>query len=109
MIEYCFMLLSNLTAHEVGQRHLLGIDKDGEGKFKYIIAESIFGMFCYFSKNTNFDFVSNVMANLACLKEGRQFMIENKYIEAIVMQMVTKYLNQHRRKFLMACLRNLLF
>jgi len=103
------MLLSNLTSHEIGQKHLLGLDKDEGNKSKFIITESIFGMFCYFSKNTIFDFVSNIMANLACLKEGRQFMIDNKYIDAIVVQMVTKYLNEHRRKYLMACLRNLLF
>ena len=66
-------------------------------------------MFCYFTKNTIFDFVANIMANLACLNEGRKFMIDNKYIEAIVVQMVTKYLSQHRRKYLMTCLRNLLF
>lgn len=101
------MLLSNLTALEAGQRHLLGIEESS--KFKFVIAESIFGMMCYFSKNTSFDFVSNIMANLACLEEGRQFMIDNKYIEAIVVQMVTKYLNAHRRKYLMTCLRNLLF
>ena len=57
-------------------------------------------MFCYFAKNTIFDFGANVMANLACLEEGRKFMIDNKYIEAIVVQMVTKKLNAHRRKYL---------
>ena len=82
IIECSFMLLSNLTATELGQRHVLGIE--GEAKFKFIIAESIFGMFCYFSKNAIFDFVANIMANLACLKQGRKFMIGNKYIEAIV-------------------------
>ena len=76
------MFLSNLTAIEEGQKHVLGVE--GEGKFKFIITESIFGMFCYFSKNKAFDFVANVMANLACLEEGRNFMIEHKYIEAIV-------------------------
>lgn len=76
------MFLSNLTAVEAGQRHVLGIED--EGKFKFIIAESIFGMFCYFNKNTAFDFVSNIMANLACLSEGRKFMIDHQYIEAIV-------------------------
>lgn len=90
-IEYCFMLLSNISGTEEGQKHVLGVDK--EGKFKFIVAESIFGMFCYFTKNTSFDFVANIMANLACLNEGRKFMIENKYIEAIVVQMVTKHLN----------------
>lgn len=106
-IEYCFMFLSNLTAIEDGQKHILGIN--GEGKYKFIVAESIFGMFCYFQKNTSFDFVSNIMANLACCEEGRKFMIEHQYIEAIVVNMVTKYLNAHRRKYLMACLRNLFF
>jgi len=106
-IEHCFMLLSNVTAVEAGQRHVLGIE--GEGKFKYIIVESVFGMFCYFSKNTSFDFVANIMANLACLGEGRSFMIDHQYIEAVVVQMVTKYMNPHRRKYLQACLRNLLF
>lgn len=106
-IEYCFMLLSNLSAIEVGQKHILGLN--GEGKFKFIVAESIFGMFCYFQKNTSFDFVSNIMANLACCEAGRKFMIEHQYIEAIVVNMVTKYLNAHRRKYLMACLRNLFF
>ena len=99
--------MSNITSHECGQKHVLGLE--GDGKFQFIIAESIFGMFCYFSKNTAFDFVSNIMANLACLKEGRNFMIDHLYIEAIVIQMVTKYLNSHRRKYLIACIRNLLF
>lgn len=66
-------------------------------------------MFCYFTKNTSFDFVSNVMANLACQDEGRKFMVENKYIEVIVEQMVKQKLNEHRRKFLISCIKNLLF
>lgn len=80
---------------------MLGLDEvGGEGKNKFIIAESIFGMFCYFSKNTAFDFVSNIMANLACQKEGRMFMIKHKYIDAISLQMISKPLNSHRRKYL---------
>ena len=66
-------------------------------------------MSCYFSKNKSFDFVSNIMANLAALSEGRKFMVEHGYIEAIVVQIVNKYLNSHRRKYLMQCIRNLLF
>mmetsp|Transcript_3751 Transcript_3751/g.6396 ORF Transcript_3751/g.6396 Transcript_3751/m.6396 type:complete len:222 (+) Transcript_3751:489-1154(+) len=107
LIEHSFMLLSNISALDIGQKHLLGLE--GDQKSKFIIAESIFGMSCYFSKNKSFDFVSNIMANLACLEEGRNFMIEHKYIEAIVVQMVTKFLNQHRRKYLIQCIRNLLF
>ena len=66
-------------------------------------------MFTYFTKNTSFDFVSNVMANLACQKQGRQFMVDHKYIQVIVQQMVKQKLNDHRRKYLISCLRNLLF
>jgi Domain of unknown function (DUF383) len=101
------MLLSNLSATSEGQRHLAGLD--GDAKVKFVIVESIFGMACYFSKNKAFDFASNVMANLACQEEVRQFMVEQKFIEAIVVQIVTKYLPAHRRKYLMQCLRNLLF
>ena len=78
-------------------------------KTQFVIVESIFGMFCYFNKNTAFDFASNVVANMACLSEGRKFMVEHKYIEAMVVQLITKYLNQHRRKYLITCLRNILF
>ena len=101
------MLLNNITAIEIGQKHVLGIESDA--KFKHIVAESIFGMFCYFMKNACFDFVSNIIANLACQAEGRKFLIQNKYIEAIVKQMTTKEMSQHRRKYLMTCLRNLFF
>mmetsp|Transcript_42332 Transcript_42332/g.64943 ORF Transcript_42332/g.64943 Transcript_42332/m.64943 type:complete len:232 (+) Transcript_42332:436-1131(+) len=105
LIEHAFMFLSNLTAIEEGQKHILGI----EGEYKYIVTESIFGMFCYFSKNKSFDFVSNIISNLACLEEGRKYMIEHKYIEAIVIQIVAKDLNSHRKQFLLSCLRNLFF
>lgn len=107
IIQSTFMLMSNLTATAVGQKHILGLED--ASKSKYIIAESIFGMMCYFSQNTSFDFVCNIMANLACLEEGRLWMINNKYIEAIIVQMVTKVLSTHRRKYLMFCIRNMLF
>ena len=103
-IEYCFMFLNNLTSDELGQKHLMGEDKT-----QFIILESIFGMQCYFNKNTIFDFASNVVANMACLADCRKFMVDHMYIEAIVVQLVSKYLNAHRRKFLITCLRNILF
>ena len=71
--------------------------------------QSIFGMFCYFYKNNSFDFVSNIMANLAVQEEGRKFMIEHKYFAAISAQLFQKKLNAHRRKYLITCIRNLLF
>ena len=77
IIEYIIMLLSNMTTHEKGQKHLFDVNE-------HIIVESVFGMMCYFNNNKIFDFVSNIMSNLACLSDGRKFMIDNKYIEAIV-------------------------
>ena len=66
-------------------------------------------MFCYFNKNQAFDFASNVVANMACLSECRKFMVEHKYVEAIVVQLISKYLNAHRRKYLITCLKNIAF
>ena len=50
LIEFSFMLMSNFTADEAGQKHLVGLE--GDEKHRFIILESIFGMFCYFNKNT---------------------------------------------------------
>lgn len=69
LIELSFMLISNFTADEAGQKHMVGLE--GDQKHQYIILESIFGMFCYFNKNTIFDFVSNIISNLACLSQAR--------------------------------------
>ena len=49
------------------------------------------------------------MENVASLSEGRQFMIQNKYIDIIVVAMCTKNPNEHRRRHFIRCLRNLLF
>lgn len=71
LIEYSFMLISNFTADEAGQKHMLGVEGNVDAKHQFIILESIFGMFCYFNKNTIFDFVSNIVSNLACLAQAR--------------------------------------
>ena len=96
------MFLSNLTMHEVGQKHLFSINNQ-------IIIDTIYGMMMYFDQNKIFDFGANILENVAGLSEGRQFMIENKYIEVIVVAMCKKDLNLHRRRHLIRCLRNLLF
>lgn len=105
-IMHCFLLLNNLSAIENGQKHILCLDNE---KSQFIIVESLFAMFCYFNKNTAFDFVSNLMANIACLNEGRQWMLDNGMFEAISLQLLTKQPNTHRRKSLIQCLRHLSF
>ena len=103
---HCFLLLNNVSAVEAGQKHILCLDNE---KSQCIIVESLFAMFCYFNKNTAFDFVSNLMANLACVSEGRKWMLDNGMFEAISLQLLTKQPNTHRRKSLIQCLRHLTF
>ena len=69
LIEFSFMLISNFTADEAGHKHMVGLE--GDQKHQYIILQSIFGMFCYFGHKTIFDFVSNIISNLAGLAQAR--------------------------------------
>ena len=99
------MLLTNLTILEDGQKHLLG-----EGKTKGAIIENLVGMFNFFKTNPTFDFVSNILANVSALKEGRRFLIEQNLIKQVLDLVLDKEnTNEHRRKQLLACLRNLCF
>ncbi len=64
------MLLNNVTVDEDGQKHLIG-----EGKTQGLILDNLFGMFCYFLKSNIFDFVSNILANVTAIKEGRDLVL----------------------------------
>ena len=64
------MLLNNVTVDEDGQKHLIG-----EGKTQGLILDNLFGMFCYFLKSNIFDFVSNILANVTTIKEGRDLVL----------------------------------
>ncbi len=106
-IEYCILLLTNVTQIEEGQKHLLG-----EGKTKGLILDNLFGMFCYFLKGGIFDFVSNILSNVAGLQEGRQHMLDNKMLPKIIELLVKNgesQVNEHRRTFLIETLRNISF
>lgn len=70
-IELCLMLLTNVTISEDGQKHLIGNEKT-----RGIILDNLFGMFCYFLKSNVFDFISNIMSNISCVKEGREVIID---------------------------------
>ena len=74
------MFLTNLTAIESGQVHLL--DKDGA---KGTLLENMMGMFMFFKTNTTFDFVSNIFANISSLKAGRQWIVESGQIKPIIL------------------------
>ena len=45
-IQLAFMLITNVTMVEEGQKHVLGLD--GDSKLKGAVVENFFGMFNYF-------------------------------------------------------------
>lgn len=104
-IQCAFMFLTNLTIVDQGQTHLLG-----EGKTKGAIIENLFGMFNYFKQNPTFDFIANILANISALKLGRKFLIENNMVGPLAdLALDREKTNDHRRKQLLACLRNVCF
>lgn len=74
-------------------------------------------MFSYFTKNTAFDFVANILSNITNLKEGRKYIIERKSLDSIMKLLMLgesieaneKLMSAHRRKHLLCALRNVLF
>eukprot|EP00347_Sterkiella_histriomuscorum_P020667 403336931 len=103
-IEYLIMLLSNITVNEVGQKYLLG-----SGATQGAILDNLFGMFCFFTKHGSFDFVSNILANLSAIKEGRDYMLRNKMLAKIIEFLKFERVNQHRRAHLIETMRNIAF
>lgn len=103
-IELCCMLLCNITVGEDGQKHLIG-----EARTKGLILDNLFGMFCYFLKSGIFDFISNTLANVTALKEGRDIVMEKDMFAKIVDMVRWEKVNTHRRKHLIECLRNVAF
>lgn len=104
-IELCLMLLTNVTISEEGQRHLIG-----DGFKRGIILDNLFGMFCFFLKSGIFDFISNILANVSALKEGREVIIDQCDMMPKIIDMLRyEKVNSHRRTHLFDCLRNLAF
>ena len=67
-------------------------------------------MFCFFLKSGIFDFISNVLANVSGLKEGREVIIDQcEMMPKIVDMLRYEKVNSHRRTHLFDCLRNLAF
>ena len=81
----------------------------GEGKTKGAVIDILFGMFTYFKTNAVFDFTSNIISNVSALKDGRQYMLENKILQYILDLLLKVKLNSHRRRYLIEAIRNLLF
>jgi len=102
VISLCFMFLTNLTQFDQGKEHLLGKDK-----LRGAIIDVLFGMFCYFSQNSTFDFIANVLANISSIKDGRVYMMEQAMLPKIAELAETA--NAHRRMHLIAIICNSVF
>lgn len=81
----------------------------GEGKTKGLVLDNLFGMFCFFLKSGVFDFISNILANVSSLKEGRELFITNEMFPKIVDMLLHNKVNAHRHQHLLDCLRNVAF
>ena len=99
------MLLSNVTLIDDGKNHVLGLDKSTKGALLF----SVIGMANFFKKNSNFDFVSNIMANVSSIKEGRQFMLDEKVMGILVESLLNNEVNGHRRMHYIDCIHNFCF
>ena len=66
-------------------------------------------MFTYFKTNSVFDFTANIISNVSALKEGREYMLDNKLLQYICDLLLKVKLNSHRRRYLIETIRNLLF
>jgi hypothetical protein len=50
-------------------------------------------MFSYFSTNPIFDFVANILSNVSALKDGRLFMLDNKFLPRLMEMLKSGKLN----------------
>ena len=66
-------------------------------------------MFCYFGSSGTFDFISNILSNVSALKEGRNYMLENKMLQKLVELLKANKINSHRRTHIIETVRNIAF
>jgi len=72
-VAYYFMLLSNLTNKEEGQKIFLAVDNERNKGVLFVKLLDVFFQFIY---NEEFNFCSSVIANITALKEGRVLLLD---------------------------------
>lgn len=103
-VPYYLMILTNLTTSEKGQQKFLNIENE---KIKGIVLMKILDKFFMYIQNDEFDFCSNLLANISSLKEGRQMMIEYKVYKIFLVQY--DKLNNFKMLNILRALRNCCF
>jgi hypothetical protein len=76
------MILSNITLNENGQIKFLNIDDE---KIKGVIFLKLIDKFFEYIYSDEFNFFSNVMANVSSLKEGRIMILEYKIFKILIL------------------------
>jgi predicted nucleic acid-binding Zn finger protein len=74
-IPFYFMILSNLTLTEEGQKKFLNLENE---KIKGIVFMKILEQFFDYIYHEEFDFCSSLLANISSVKEGRRMILELK-------------------------------
>lgn len=80
-VPYYFMILSNLTVSEEGQKKFFNSDDE---KIKGIVFLKILDKFFQYAYHEEFNFCSNLIANITSLKEGRTFLLDLKLFKVIL-------------------------
>jgi hypothetical protein len=80
-IPYYFMILTNLTISEEGQNKFLNLEDD---KIQGIIFMKILDKYFQYIYNEEFNFCSNLIANISSIKEGRVMILEYKIFKILL-------------------------
>lgn len=102
--SFCFMILSNLTLKENGQKKFLNLEQENK---KGIIFMKILDKFFENIYDEKFDFCSNIIANISSLKEGRNLILEYKIYKILLIHF--DKMNNHKLVNILRIIRNCCF
>jgi hypothetical protein len=103
-VPYYLMILTNLTIPEEGQKKFLNF---GDEKIEGIIFMKVLDKFFQYIYNDEFNFCSNLIANISSLKKGRQMILEFKIFKIFLLHL--DKLNNFKIVNLLRVIRNCCF
>ena len=103
-VSFYLMILTNLTTSEVGQNKILGDQDKIQKGLLFLKFIDIFFKFIY---NPEFNFCSNILANISSIKEGRYIILDSGLF-AIFVSNFDK-LNNHQLLNILRLVRNISF
>lgn len=83
-VPYYLMILTNLTILEEGQQKFLNLENE---KIKGVIFMKMLDKFFHYIYNEEFNFCSNLIANISSLKEGRTLILEYKIFKIFLIHL----------------------